>query len=688
MPNDFLVELGTEELPPKFLLTLAKEFSQNIEESLKAEKLAFSELRFFATPRRLAVLVSSLADQAPDEDLEIFGPPAKIAFDKNGKPTKAAEAFAKKNGIDVSALLTDEASGKLVHRASAKGAVAINVIPGIVENALNKLPIAKRMRWGASRAEFVRPVKWLVLLSGSTVIDAEIYGVKSGNTTRGHRFHANHDIQIDTPANYEKQLLDASIVADFSARQTQIKTQVENVAKELGGVAVIGEDLLEEVTGLVELPVALAGKFDEEFLSVPAEALISSMKEHQKYFHVVNDKGDLLPNFITLANLQSNDPSQVIAGNEKVIRPRLADAAFFFEQDKHLSLEARREKLKTVVFQAKLGSIYDKTERIRELSHFIAEKIGADTVLVKRTAELCKSDLVSSMVNEFSDMQGIAGYHYALNDNEDINVAIAVNEYYKPKFAGDTLPSSDIGAIVALADRLDTITGIFGIGQTPTGSKDPFALRRASLGALRILVEKQYALDLRDLIGKAATLFTALPKADSVVDDVLAYMLDRFKSWYEEANIPAVVFQSVSAKKLSSPLDINNRVYAVAAFSQLPEAAALASANKRVANILAKQGKDIETAPVSNLFIEPAEKELAAQLDAMAKKVQPLFEENNFTEALSTLADLRKSVDTFFDDVMVMTEDEKVRNNRLALLQQLRSLFLEVADISLLDVKA
>lgn len=687
MAQDFLVELGTEELPPTSLLALSNEFTAQVEKSLLSARLAFKNIQGFATPRRLAILIEALEENAPEEALEIFGPPAKIAFDTAGKPTKAAEAFASKNGISVDQLKTDETSGKLVYRTIAKGAVATDMLPGFVENALNALPIAKRMRWGAARAEFVRPVKWLVLLFGSRLIDATIYGVQSSNTTRGHRFHSEGEIVIDNPANYQSLLANASVVASFKERQEDIRKQVKAAAEKLGGTAVISEDLLEEVTALVELPVALAGKFDETFLKVPQEALISSMKEHQKYFHVVDKKGALLPYFITLSNLRSKDPAQVIAGNEKVIRPRLADAAFFFEQDKQISQEARREKLKTVVFQAKLGTIFDKTERIIRLVRKIADQLQMDRNDVERAAQLCKSDLVSSMVYEFPEMQGIAGYHYALNDGENIEVATAISDHYKPRFAGDELPSTDVGAIVALADRLDTIVGIFGIGEIPTGSKDPFALRRASVGALRIMVEKKFNLDLRDLVQRSATIHQDLPKSLTVTDDVLTYMLERFRAWYEEANISAEVFHAVSAKNLTCPLDINNRVYAVAAFSKLDEAAALASANKRVSNILAKLDKPVSSDLNEKLLSEPAEITLAKEVTQMSKKVAPLFAASDYTKALATLAGLRVSVDRFFDDVMVMTDDEKIRNNRLALLQQLRALFLEVADISLLAVK-
>jgi len=689
MALQFLVELGTEELPPTALKHLSNAFLKGIEDGLKARKLSYEAAHPYATPRRLAVKITGLAESTPVEQVKVFGPPANIAF-KDGQPTKAAEAFAKKNGITVEQLQTadDGKTTKLVFNAESGGEKTADLLPSIVNESLASLPINKRMRWGASRTEFVRPAHWLVMMIDSQVLAAEVLGLTAGNTTRGHRFHYNQEITLNSVDDYPKILNDVGkVIADFSDRQASIVKQVNEQAQALGGTAVIDADLLDEVTALVELPVALAGKFEERFLSVPAEALISSMKEHQKYFHVVNHDGELLPNFITIANLVSEDPSQVIDGNERVIRPRLADAAFFFETDKQTNLVAQRERLKNIVFQEKLGTLFDKTERIEKLAVFIAAKLGADTGKAQRAAQLCKSDLVSSMVYEFTDMQGIAGYHYALNDGEDAEVAKAMYELYMPKFAGDSLPETATGAVIALADRLDTITGIFGIGQKPTGSKDPFALRRASLGALRLLVEKEYGLDLKELVSFAANNFASLPQKDTVVSDVLNYMLERFKAWYVEDNIAPEAFQAVSAKNLSTPLDINKRVYAVAEFSKLPEAQALASANKRVSNILAK----LDSAPAAevdpSLFAEDAERELAETLAKLSAKAQPFLNQADYTSALKLLAGLRQSVDSFFKDVMVMTDDDKVRNNRLALLQQLRQLFLEVADISLLAVK-
>jgi glycyl-tRNA synthetase beta chain len=685
--TDFLVELGTEELPPKALKTLIASFKETIEASLKAEELSFSAIKAFAAPRRLAVLVENLAGQTPSKELVVWGPPAAIAFDAEGKPTKAALAFADKNGIDASTLKaeSDGKVEKLVARISAQGKKTTDLLEAIVNDALAKLPIAKRMKWGAKREEFVRPAHWLVMLYGTEIVNASLLGLKAGRTTRGHRFHYNNAIDLAQAGDYVSTLKNTGFVlADINERKTLIEQQVNAEAKKVGGVAVIDPDLLDEVTALVEWPNALTGKFEERFLQVPAEALIASMKEHQKYFHVVDANGKLMPNFITVANIASKDPSQIIDGNERVIRPRLSDAAFFFETDKKTTLAALRERLKTIVFQAQLGTVYEKTERVAKLAKLIAEQLKADEASAVRAGELCKSDLVTNMVGEFDNMQGIAGYYYALNDGENAEVAAAMNEQYLPRFAGDALPETITGAIIALADRLDTISGIFGIGQQPTGSKDPFALRRASIAVLRILVEKNLALDLRELLTFAKNQHNNLTVGDELVEQVLSYMLDRFRAFYEDANIPAEVFQAVTAKQLSQPLDINQRVLAVNEFSKLPQAQALAAANKRVSNILSKQNASSNAVIHSDLLKEEAEINLARAISAKAELVTPLFYKREYTKALAALADLQQPVDAFFDSVMVMCEDAALQQNRLALLQQLRGLFLEVADISYL----
>ncbi|MDO3387707.1 glycine--tRNA ligase subunit beta [Gilvimarinus sp. SDUM040013] len=687
MSADFLFELGTEELPPVALKSLLSALAAGVTDGLAKAGLEHAGLESYAAPRRLAIIIKDLAPATPVKEVTVWGPPAKIAFDGEGNPTKAAAAFASKNGLAVSELTTenDGKADKLVARQQAGGEQATLLLGDIFNDALAKLPIPKRMRWGARRTEFVRPVHWLVMVYGEAVVDAQILGLKSGRESRGHRFHHNEAVSLANASDYVEAMRSAYVLVDMTERRSLIIEQVNQQASQIGGVAVIDEDLLDEVTALVEWPVALTGKFEERFLQVPAEALISSMAEHQKYFHVVDNNGELKPNFITLANIESKDPAQVIDGNERVIRPRLSDAAFFFETDKKTPLANQRARLKSIVFQAKLGSIFDKTERIASLAAAIAAEIGADATKAKRAGELSKADLVTEMVLEFDKMQGIAGYYYALNDGEDEEVAKALTEQYLPKYAGDKLPETTTGTLIALADRLDTIVGIFGIGQKPTGSKDPFGLRRASLGALRLMVEQDINLDLKALLETAVAAHgDSIVKPEDTVAEALAYMLERFRAWYEEDAIATEVYLAVAAKGISHPLDINARVLAVDAFARMNEAAALAAANKRVSNILSKLDQQPSGAVNTELLSEDAEKRLAEAVAQKATSVTPLYQERRYADALAELASLREPVDRFFDEVMVMAEDESLRNNRLALLHQLRSLFLQVADISLL----
>jgi glycyl-tRNA synthetase beta chain len=678
--HDFLVELGTEELPPKALKTLSDAFLNGITSGLDAAGIAYTTATPFASPRRLAVLISNIQPQQPDRSIEKRGPATQA-------PEKAVQGFAGSCGVSIDQLEVMETpkGSYYVYRGVEKGQSTAALLPEIISESLHKLPIPKRMRWGSSRTEFVRPVKWLVMLLGDEVVDAEVLGLKAGRKTRGHRFHYNHEIEIMVPADYQQTLLDTGkVIADFAARREIIREQVIREGERIGGTAQIDEDLLDEVTALNEWPVALTGRFEERFLDVPAEALISSMKENQKYFHALDAEGKLMPYFITLANIESKDPQQVIEGNEKVIRPRLADAAFFFDTDKKQPLEARIEKLKSVVFQQQLGTIYEKTQRIEGLAAAIANLIGGDSQYAQRAASLSKCDLMTDMVFEFTELQGLMGYHYALHDGEAEEVAQALDEQYMPRFAGDSLPSTRTGIALAIADRLDTLTGLFGINQPPTGSKDPFALRRAALGVLRIIVEHKLDIDLHELLSIAVAQHQDLPAAEGLADRVLDFMLDRFRAWYDDRGISAETFLSVHALRPTSPLDFDRRIDAVNHFRNLPEAAALASANKRVSNILAKQGGDISTDTDSALLHEQAERELCEQLDAIEREITPLFERGEYRSALERLAQLRQSVDNFFDQVMVMADDEALKLNRLALLARLRRLFLGVADISLL----
>jgi glycyl-tRNA synthetase beta chain len=687
--RDFLVELGTEELPPKALETLSISFREGISGGLLDANLDFDSIETFAAPRRLAVIVRNLQSQQADQEEVLYGPPAKIAFDADGNPTKAALGFAARAGADASELKTAPDSdkknaGKLMLERTIKGKQTTELLAGIVQNSLDKLPIAKRMRWGASRIEFVRPVQWLVMLFGNDVVDAEVLGMKAGNQSKGHRFHAPGQITINNPSEYEAKLREAYVMASFAERGALIEKQVTAEGKKLGGDAIIDADLLDEVTALNEWPVALAGSFDEDFLRVPPEALVSSMKEHQKYFHIMKD-GQLLPNFITIANIESTDPAQVISGNEKVIRPRLADAAFFWDTDRKQPLESRFDKLKSVVWVNGLGTVADKAQRIGKLAGRLADEIGADKALTDRAAQLCKNDLVSNMVYEFADLQGLAGKYYAEHDGEPADVAAAMVEQYMPAFAGDELPTTQTGTLIALADRLDSLVGLFGTGQIPTGSKDPFALRRASLGVLRLLVEKEINIDLGTLIDWTIDSdWATTPKADTKAT-LTEYLLDRFSAWYQDENIPTGVFQSVRALGITNALDINRRVQAVHQFNQLDAAEALAAANKRVSNILAKNGGDTVEATVnSDLLQQAEEKTLAQEVAAKQQTLEPLMANSDYSAALNELAGLRTAVDAFFDNVMVMADDDAVKNNRLALLKQLQGLFIGIADISVL----
>ncbi|WP_375177740.1 glycine--tRNA ligase subunit beta [Marinobacter mobilis] len=686
--QDFLVELGTEELPPKALKTLSNAFTQGITKGLADAGIQHGAVEAFAAPRRLAVRIRDLADAQPDKSVEKRGPAVKAAFDDGGNPTRALTGFATSLGVTPDQLDTMETDkgAWLVYRTVEQGKPTIELLPQLIEQSLAALPIPKRMRWGAYRTEFVRPVHWLVLLFGNKVIDDTVMGLKAGNQTRGHRFHCPMELIVPTPADYEVVLREEGhVIANFEERRDVIRAGVTAIAQSEGnGQAVIDDDLLDEVTALNEWPVPLLGRFEDRFLDVPAEALISSMKEHQKYFHVVDGTGQMLPLFITVANLESRDPAQVIAGNEKVIRPRLSDAAFFYDTDRKARLEDRIERLKPIVFQEKLGSIYDKSVRVAALASKIAAAIGSDPALAERAAMLAKTDLVTEMVLEFTDLQGIMGQYYAANDGEPADVASALNEQYMPRFAGDDLPTTLTGCAVAIADRLDSLVGLFGIKQPPSGTRDPFGLRRASLGVLRIIIERELPLDLQTCCEWAAANFDNLSEQDTATT-VVDYMLERFRAHYDEQGIGAEVYLAVHARRPTRPLDFDRRVKAVEAFRQMPEAQALAAANKRVSNILTKQGGDsIGEAVDSALLQDAAEKALAEQVAGQADKVVPLFEQGDYGSALSSLASLREPVDNFFDQVMVMADDEAIRNNRLALLNRLRNLFLRVADISLL----
>lgn len=687
--NDFIVELGCAELPPGALRTLSDAFLSGVRDGLDKAGLSYNDARAYASPRRLAVQVDGLQERQADAAIEKFGPAVKAAYDADGKPTKAAEGFARSCGVALDALDRDEKDGveKLVFRSTRQGEATTALLPAIVEQALARLPIPRKMRWGSRREEFVRPVYWVLMLFGEEVVKARILGIEAGNQTRGHRFHHPDPITIRRPADYAEALERAFVLADPERRKARIREQVEAEAARHDARVVIEDDLLNEVNALVEWPVALTGRFDEHFLEVPPEALISSLKQHQKCFYLLDASGSMLPYFIAVSNIESRDPAQVVAGNERVIRPRLADAAFFYETDNRHTLESHREQLKQIVFQQQLGTVYEKSERVASLAASIAAQLGGDAGRAERAAQLAKCDLVTHMVSEFADLQGIMGSYYARNDGEAEDVAAALNEQYMPRFSGDRLPDTLTGSALAVAEKLDTITGLFAIDQPPTGSKDPFALRRAALGVLRIIIGKELDLDLRVCIRDAVD---ALPEQvleagrEQIGERVFDFLLDRFRAWYQAEGIPHDVFQSVFELRPSRPVDFNRRIQAVKRFSELPECDALAAANKRVANILQKQDT-AETASIDNdLLQEPAEQQLAASVRSLQAEVEPLFAAGDYTAGLEKLAGIRQPVDRFFDEVLVMADDDALRTNRLALLAGLRQLFLQAADISCL----
>ena len=685
--QNFLVEIGTEELPPKALKTLATSFADNVEAELNQAGLSFDKIEWFAAPRRLAVKVLNLATQQPSKEIEKRGPAVSAAFDAEGKPTKAAEGWARGCGITVDqaeCIATDKGEW-LVHRAKIEGQPTKNLLSDIVANALAKLPIPKPMRWADKTVQFIRPVHTVTMLLGDELIEGEILGVASARTIRGHRFLGEKEFEIQHADQYPQLLREkGSVVADFNERKAEILAKSQAKATALGGVADIEESLLEEVTSLVEYPNVLAAKFEERFLAVPAEALVYTMKGDQKYFPIYDKDGKLLPHFIFVSNINPEDPTAIIEGNEKVVRPRLTDAEFFFKTDLKQKLVDRLPRLETVLFQQQLGTLKDKTDRIEQLAGEIAKQIGADEAKAKRAGLLSKCDLMTNMVFEFTDTQGVMGMHYARHDGEDEEVAVALNEQYMPRFAGDELPKSLVASAVALADKFDTLTGIFGIGQAPKGSADPFALRRAALGALRIIVEKNLPLDLEDLVKKSTALFGDKLTNQNVVADVVDFMLGRFRAWYQDEGIAVDVIQAVLARRPTRPADFDARVRAVSHFRTLDSAEALAAANKRVSNILAKADAAIGEINLT-ACVEPAEKALAEAVLALRTEVQPLIAKGDYTAVLDKLANLRAPVDSFFDNVMVNAEDPALRQNRLAILNTLQNLFLQVADISLLQ---
>jgi glycyl-tRNA synthetase beta chain len=689
--DDFLVEIGTEELPPKALRSLMDAFAAALEAALDEAPLAHGAVHAYASPRRLAVLGEALEAGQEDRETVQKGPPVSVAFDKDGKLTAAGQAFADKCGVAADKLgrnKTDKGEWLSCHVVE-KGKPATELLPGLVEKSLAALPIPRRMRWGAGDAEFVRPVHWVVLLHGSNVIKAPIMGITADNKSHGHRFHTSKALTIKTPAEYLQTLESGYVIADFDRRRELVRSGVEAAAREAGGNVVDGEALYDEVTALVEWPVPITGAFDEEYLRVPREAVISTLTGHQRYFPVADDSGALMQRFITVANLESKDPDQVRDGNERVIRPRLADAAFFWDSDRRRPLASRQESLHEVVYQRGLGSLYDKSQRTAALAQSIAAALGVDADLVQRAALLAKCDLLTGMVGEFPELQGIMGRYYAASDGEPAAVADAIAEQYLPRFSGDALPASVDGQILAVADKLDTLAGVFAIGKTPSGNRDPFGLRRAALGVVRILIECKLDLDLKATI---ATAVEAQPKGTvesaELVAALYTFITERLRRYFldRDTTLATETFDAVLARGPVSLVDFEQRIAAVQAFIKLEPAASLAAANKRIANILKKAEEQAGAAVKEKLLTEPAETALWDALAAARAAVTPLLEDRNYAEALTALAGLREPVDYFFDDVMVMADDKATRKNRLALLGELRDLFLNVADISRLSI--
>jgi glycyl-tRNA synthetase beta chain len=690
MIDDCLIELGTEELPPKNLKSLSEDFAKLVSQALNDAGLPAVSVEVYATPRRLGILMRDIPTQQADQIVEKRGPALQAAFDEEGNPSKAAQGFARGCGVEVADLMqreTDKGTW-LFFEKNETGASLAQILPEVVATAINKLPIAKRMRWGDQAVEFVRPVKWLVMMIGSTVVEGEVLGVRSGNQSQGHRFHAPGHITFENASDYVACLAnEGKVVASFDKRKSMIREQIEQSAAKLDGVAHIEEALLNEVTGLVEFPVAVCGTFDAEFLSIPVEALVMTMQDNQKYFALFDQQGGLLPNFITISNIESKQPEMVAKGNERVIRPRFADARFFFDQDQKQPLSQHSEQLDKVVFQNKLGSVGDKSRRIAKLAVVIAKQIGADEAQVEKVAHLCKCDLMTEMVGEFPKLQGLMGRYYAEFDEEPKAVSDAIEQHYWPKFSGDQLPGNDVAQCVALADRLDSLVGIFGIGQKPSGVKDPFALRRAALSVVRILIEKDLPLNLMQLIDKACEALADKFDAGSVGDEVSDYIFDRLRSYYQEQGISFDIVDAVISTKPAVLSDCDRRVQAVNQFQSNDAAIALAAANKRIANILKKQGIDNErpndSAVINEaLFEAEAERQLFRQLVGMQDKVDTLFVEGEYLQGLNELASLRPVVDQFFDDVMVMVDDQAIKTNRLALLGRLLNCFRQVADFS------
>lgn len=684
--QDLLFEIGCEELPPKTLRRLQDALAENIEEGLNKNQLKFEGIEKFATPRRLAVIIRALESAQPDQTVERRGPAVKAAVDKDGKPTKAALGFAASCGVEIDELgrLKTEKGEWLVYSQHIQGRKTPEIMPEIIQQSINMLPIAKKMRWGSGTVEFVRPVHWIVLIYGNTLIETEILGIKTGQETVGHRFHALKWIKIDAPAMY-KTVLDeqGKVLVDMEARKEIIRSKANEAASTVNGEALVEESLLDEIAAINEWPVPVLGEFNADFLNLPKEVLITTMQSNQKYFPVKNEQDALLPYFITFSNIESRHPESIKQGNERVILPRLADAEFFWKQDTRQKLADRLPRLQNIVFQQKLGTLADKTDRVIYLAEHIATQLHADIGLAKRAAELCKTDLLTEMVGEFASLQGIMGRYYARVDGEHEDVAWALEEQYYPKHAGAPIPIRQTSKILALAEKIDTLCGIFSAGLIPTGDKDPYALRRAALGILRIIIEGNLALDVTDLVDVALAQFKHDFDKLDVRKSVIDFIYDRLKGYCLDRGFSIDEFESVMAVKPNYPCDFMQRLKAVQVLRKMPEAESLAAANKRINNIL-KKAKDAIPDDVVGLQ-QPEEKRLLEVSQQTWDVVEPMLNNKDYTAALTRLAQLKEPVDTFFDHVMVNTDDEALRKSRLALLQQLSRYFLKIADISKLQ---
>ncbi|WP_026376033.1 glycine--tRNA ligase subunit beta [Aestuariibacter salexigens] len=685
--DTLLVEIGTEELPPKSLKSLGEAFLENVCDELKKAELPFSDASWFAAPRRLAVCISELSASQEDKTVEKRGPAVQAAFDDQGNPTKAALGWAKSNGIDVNdaqRLKTDKGEW-LLHTAHETGKPLQALVGNIVNNALNKLPIPKPMRWSDCEEQFIRPIHTVCIMYGDELVDATVKGVKSDRVLRGHRFHGDGTVSLGHAKQYLDTMRSQYVVADFNERKETIKQQLNEQAKQFSAQADFDEALLEEIASLVEWPVVMSATFDDSFLAVPKEALIYTMKDDQKYVPLLDDNGILTSRFLFVSNIDSRHPQKVIEGNEKVIRPRLSDAQFFFDTDKKTPLIERVDSLHSVLFQKQLGTLADKSERIKQLAAYVASQLGANTSHAQRAGELCKTDLMTNMVMEFPDVQGVMGMHYARHDGEPEDVAVAMFEQYLPRFSGDVIPSQPVSCALSIADKLDTLVGIFGIGLLPKGDKDPFALRRNAIGLIRVIAENNLSLDLSDLISQAVDIYGDRLTNKDVFEQLLDFILGRFKAYYLEQGISQDVIQAVAVRRPTKPADYAARIAGVLAFKALPQAESLAAANKRVANILAKNSVEETTEVNPELFENDIERQLHSVVVQLEAAVTPLIESGRYTDVLTSLAQSQASVDDFFDNVMVMADDDKIRSNRLALLSKLRTLFLHTADISLLS---